>query len=128
METVFSVQYVIELGGRKYAEELVMIRLLDTFQFQIILVTLTNSLLTTFLIGRFTPPQLALTFIDSTLLCLHFFVNRKELGCLLRGQKSLFRDKLLKVSLKLLRRELLLLLLWLCHDSNCNGESKHDGR
>ncbi len=101
-----------------------MVSLLNALQLQIVFIALTDSFLATFLISRFSPPQLSLAVIDCTLLGLHLFVDGKEFCSFLRCQTSLPGDKLLQVGLELLRRELLLRLRPepLCRDHQHQGK------
>ena len=107
MELVLGNDHIVDLGGRKHLEELIVISLYDATLLQFQLIALLYGLLTSCLVGRLVPTHILHLIPDGALLLLHLPVKREELGSLFGCQRSLLGDKLLHVGLELLGRELL---------------------
>ena len=123
MKAILSAKHIEDLRGREDGEELIVISLLDLLQFQFHLITLLNKPLATGIIGRLNTTFLTHFSEYSTLLLLHLTKEREELGTLIGTKTSLLSDKLLHLSLELLRREL---LGFIClTDRETNQENHH---
>ena len=107
MELLFGTKDIEDLGGREDGEELVVIGLLDLLQLQLHLVALLHQPLAAGIVGGLDTTLLAHPSEYGALLLLHLTVKREELGTLFGGKTGLLGDKLLHLSLELLRRELL---------------------
>ena len=107
MELVLGNNHIVDLGGRKHLEELIVISLYDAALFQLQFITFLYGLLTASLVGRLIPAHILHLIPDGALLLLHLPVKWEELGSLFGCQRSLLGDKLLHVGLEFLGRELL---------------------
>lgn len=109
METVLSLDDIVDLGCGQHLKELHVITLSDATLFELEFIALLHSLPTGLLVSRLVLTQLLHLLIDDALLTLHLTIDGEELGCLIGSEIGLRRHKLLKSGLELLGRELLLL-------------------
>ena len=107
MKLVLGNDHIVDLGGRKHLEELIVISLYDATLLQFQLIALLYGLLTSSLVGRLVSAHILHLIPNGALLLLHLPVEWEELGSLFGCQRSLLGDKLLHVGLELLWREFL---------------------
>ena len=110
MEIVLSLNNQIYFRSRQNGHKLLVIRLLNAFQFQVACIALAYSLGTRIVVACVDMAQTTLVSEIRPLLVAHFTINGKKLSRLSRRQTCLRSNELLQFALEAFRIKVLRLL------------------